>query len=125
MHEMGIAVRVVEIAISAIPPDIEDARIERINMRIGRLTAVVPESLHFCFNIARADTPLARASLVIEETPIVVECNECGAETTIDRPPFACSECGSGLVTVVSGRELEVLSIELADPEVVATEGRD
>ena len=125
MHEMGIAVRIVEIATSAIPPDIEDARIERINMRIGRLTAVVPESLHFCFNIARADTPLAGASLEMEETPIVVECSECATDTTIARPPFACSECGSGLVTVVSGRELEVLSIELADPEVAATWGRE
>jgi hydrogenase nickel incorporation protein HypA/HybF len=125
MHEMGIAVRIVEIATSAIPPDIEDARVERINMQIGRLTAVVPESLRFCFSIARSDTPLAGALLDIEETPIVVECKECGAKTTIEQPPFACSECGSGLVTVVSGRELDVLSIELADPEVAATEGRE
>lgn len=124
MHEMGIAVRIVEIAISAIPPDVEDARIERINMRIGRLTAVEPESLRFCFNIASSDTPLAGALLDIEETPIVVQCGECAADTTISRPPFACSECGSGAVAVVSGRELEVVSIELADPEVTATAGR-
>jgi hydrogenase nickel incorporation protein HypA/HybF len=124
MHEMGIAMRIVEIAISAIPPDIEDARIERVNLKVGRLTAVVPESLRFCFNIASSDTPLAGASLQIEETPVVVECGECGAETTIEHLPFACSECGSGKVTIVSGRELDVLSIELAEPEVESVEGR-
>ena len=116
--------RIVEIVLSAIPPDIEDARIERVNLKVGRLTAVVPESLRFCFNIASSDTPLASASLEIEETPIVVECGECGAETTIERPPFACSECGGGKVTIVSGRELDVLSIEMADPEVEAAERR-
>lgn len=124
MHEMGIATRIVEIAISAIPPDIEDARIERINLKVGRLTAVVPESLRFCFSIASSDTPLAGASLAIDETPIVVECDECGAETTIERPLFACSECGSGRVTIVSGRELDILSIEVADPEVEPSQGR-
>lgn len=125
MHEMGIAVRIVEIAISAIPPDIEDARIERVNLKVGRLTAVVPESLRFCFNIVSSDTPLAGASLEIEETPIVIECGECGAETTIEQPLFACSRCGGGKVTVVSGRELDILSIEMADPEVEAVEGRE
>jgi hydrogenase nickel incorporation protein HypA/HybF len=124
MHEMGIAMRIVEIAISAIPPDIEDARIERVNLKVGRLTAVVPESLRFCFNIASSDRPLAGAALEIEETPIVVECGMCGAETMIERPPFACSECGGGKVTIISGRELDVLSIEMADPEVKAAEGR-
>ena len=124
MHEMGIAMRIVEIAISAIPPDIEDARIERVNLKVGRLTAVVPESLRFCFNIASSDTPRAGASLEIEATRIVVECGRCGAETMIERPPFACSECGGGKVTIISGRELEVLSIEMADPEVKAAEGR-
>jgi hydrogenase nickel incorporation protein HypA/HybF len=124
MHEMGIAMRIVEIAISAIPPDIEDARIERVNLKVGRLTAVVPESLRFCFSIASSDTPLAGASLEIEETPIVVECDECGAETTIERPLFACGECGSGKVTIVSGRELDILSIEVADPEVEPNQGR-
>ena len=124
MHEMGIAMRIVEIATSAIPPDIEEARIERVNLKVGRLTAVVPESLRFCFNIASSDTPLAGASLEMEETPIVVECGKCGAETTIEQPPFACSECGGGNVTIISGRELNVLSIEMADPEVKAAEGR-
>src|SRR4030042_4431321 len=96
MHEMGIAMRIVEIATSAIPPDIEEARIERVNLKVGRLTAVVPESLRFCFNIASSDTPLAGATLEIEETPIVVECGMCGAETMIEGPPFACSAWGGG-----------------------------
>ena len=123
MHEMGIAMRIVEIAMEAIPPGIEDARIERVNLKVGRLTAVVPQSLRFCFNIATSDTPLAGASLQIEQTPIVVECGKCGAKTMIEEPPFACRECGGGEVTIVSGRELDVLSIEMADPGVKAAEG--
>ncbi len=124
MHEMGIARSIVEIAISAIPPEIENPRIERVNLRIGRLTAVMPESLRFCFGIAASETPLAGAMLDIEETPIVAECGECGGKTTMEQPPFVCGFCGCNRITIVSGRELAVLSIEMEDPETgTAAEG--
>ena len=54
MHEMAIAIQIVEIANAAVPADIEDVKVEAVNLRIGRLTAVVPESLRFCFGIVRA-----------------------------------------------------------------------
>ena len=66
MHEMGIAMQIVEIAIASIPADLENARIDRVNLKVGKLAAVVPESLHFCFQIASQDTPLYNADLHIE-----------------------------------------------------------
>ena len=67
MHEMGIAMQIVEIAIASIPDDLKNARIGRVNLKVGKLAAVVPESLHFCFQIATQDTPLYNADLHIEE----------------------------------------------------------
>ncbi|MBU1896129.1 hydrogenase maturation nickel metallochaperone HypA, partial [Patescibacteria group bacterium] len=49
--------------------------------------------------------------------PVVVHCNECGLSSTIEKPPFVCSKCGNGGIEIVSGRELMVVSIELADEE--------
>ncbi len=117
MHEMGIAMQIVEIASASIPADIDDVRVERINLKVGKLTAVVPESLRFCFQIVAQETLFCDADLNIEEIPIVAKCNDCNIEWTISEPAFICQECNSGSVEIISGRELDVNSIEIAHEE--------
>ncbi len=115
MHEMGIAMQVAEIAIASIPDDIKDARIERVNLKVGRLAAVVPESLRFCFEIIAKDTSLAGAELYIEEIPVKAKCRKCHNEWTIKEPVFICEKCRSGEIDIISGRELDIVSIEVAE----------
>ncbi|MDM8515367.1 hydrogenase maturation nickel metallochaperone HypA [Desulfobacterales bacterium HSG16] len=115
MHEMGIAMQVLKIASASVPDDMKDARVEKVNLKVGKLAAVVPKSLRFCFEIITKDTPLAGASLVIEEVPVIAECNECGNRWTISGPVFKCSRCDSGAINVLSGQELEISSIEIED----------
>ena len=114
MHEMGIAMQIIEIASSSIPAEMENPSVARVNIRVGKLTAVVPSSLTFCFNIAAQETPLAGAELSIEEVPVVARCRKCGHEWTISGPDFSCENCGDGDVDLLSGRELEIVSLELA-----------
>jgi len=115
MHEMGIAMQIVEIAGEAIPPGIENPSVAKVNIRVGKLTAVVPTSLTFCFNIATQDTPLAGAELAIEEVPVVARCKQCGHEWIISGPDFSCEKCRAGEVDILSGRELDIVSIELKE----------
>lgn len=115
MHEMGIAMQVVEIATAAIPEGMEGSRVERVNLRVGKLSAVVPDSLRFCFDILIRDTPLANASLNIQEVPVSAQCGDCGHAWTAERPEFLCPRCGGGAVQLLSGQELEIVSIDIAD----------
>jgi len=115
MHEMGIAMQVAEIATASIPADMKDARIERINLKVGKLAAVVPESLRFCFEIIAKDTPLAGVELHIEEIPVIARCRECDTQWTITGPVFTCQKCQSGSIEIISGQELDIESIEIAD----------
>jgi hydrogenase nickel incorporation protein HypA/HybF len=115
MHEMGIAMQIVDIAVSSIPPGVKNPSVARINLRIGKLTAIVPSSLRFCFEIAAQDTPLAGAELVIEEPPITVRCKSCGHQWTVTSPNFICEKCQSGQVDILTGREFDIVSLELAD----------
>jgi hydrogenase nickel incorporation protein HypA/HybF len=117
MHEMGIALQIVEIATASIPADMGPARVERVNLKIGRLAAVVPDSLRFCFEIVTRDTPLSGAELSIEESPVVARCKSCGLRWTIDEPVFTCRACGGGELEILSGRELDIVSIEVARKE--------
>ncbi|MBW2573955.1 MAG: hydrogenase maturation nickel metallochaperone HypA [Deltaproteobacteria bacterium] len=117
MHEMGIAMEIVEITIASIPAGMQGHRVERVNLKIGKLSAVVPESLRFCFEIVAKDTPLCDAELNIEEVPVVVRCRDCNSQETINEPVFACRKCSSGSVEVISGQELDITSIEIADED--------
>jgi len=115
MHEMGIAAEIVEIAEASIPEELPNARVECVNVEIGRLAAVVPESLRFCFNIMIENTRLAGAKLHIREISVKAHCQACGHEWTIDTPVFTCVKCDSGALDILSGRELDISSIEIAE----------
>ena len=112
---MGIAHQLVTIALAAIPDDIEKPRVEKLNLRIGKLAAVVEHSLSFCLEVLTKETPLEGAELVIDAVPVCLRCESCKHEWQTQAPAFGCPACKSGQVTMISGREIEISSIELAD----------
>lgn len=115
---MGVAQQLANIALASIPTDIEAPRVERLNLRIGKLAAVVEDSLRFCFEIITQETPLEGASLIIEDVPVQARCKGCDHHWTVEGPVFTCPACREGAVEVLSGRELEIISLELADDPV-------
>ncbi|MFB3813393.1 MAG: hydrogenase maturation nickel metallochaperone HypA [Terriglobales bacterium] len=115
MHEMGIALEILNVAMAAIPPDMRDAKVEALNIKVGKLSGVVPQSLRFCFDVAVSDTPFAGVRLNIEEVPIEVECRDCGARMIIETAHFVCRGCQGARLELISGRELLVTSVEVAD----------
>jgi hydrogenase nickel incorporation protein HypA/HybF len=117
MHEMGIALQIIEIATDSIPPDAGDVRVEKINLKIGKLAAVVPDSLRFCFDVAVKDSPLEGAKLFIQTLPVVARCRDCDAQWTINGPAFVCENCSSGSLEILSGRELDIESIEIVQKD--------
>ena len=117
MHEMGIAMEIIDIAVASIPVEMEAARVESVNLRVGKLSAIVPESLRFCFDVAIKETRLEGAELNIEQVPVVAMCKECGAKWTIEEPAFSCKKCKSGSIELISGKELDIISIEVMDED--------
>lgn len=117
MHEMGIALQIIEIATGAIPAGTRACCVEQVNIKVGKLSAVVPDSLRFCFDIASRETALAGARLAIEEIPVTARCNGCGNRWTINEAVFLCPACESGDIQLLSGRELNIESIEIKDDE--------
>jgi hydrogenase nickel incorporation protein HypA/HybF len=117
MHEMGIAMEIIDIARASIPEDMQGAKIQRVNLQVGKLSAIVPDSLRFCFDLATKETPLEGAELVIEELDVVARCKDCQAQWTVTEPVFTCTACQSGAIDILSGRELDITSIEIEDEE--------
>jgi len=94
-----------------------DARVAKIHLKIGKLSAIVSESLRFCFEIAAKDTALEHAVLAIEEMPVVARCKDCRHQWTIEGAAFSCEKCRGGAIELLSGRELDIHSIEIEDYE--------
>jgi hydrogenase nickel incorporation protein HypA/HybF len=115
MHEMGIAMQIVEIATASIPEHLKNSRVQGVYLKIGKLSSVVPDSLRFCFDIVSKDSAIAGAVLYIEEIPVTARCKSCENHWTIDGPAFSCPRCGSGTIDLTSGQELDISSIELED----------
>lgn len=115
MHEMGIAMQIIEIATAAIPEGLPKGCVERVTVKVGKLSAVVPDSLKFCFDIVSKDTPIDGAQLVIEEIPVRARCCGCLKEWTLHGSVFSCPACNSGDIKLISGQELNIESIEVAD----------
>ncbi len=117
MHEMGIAMQIIEIALDSIPPNLQGKAVEKVNLKVGKLSAIVPESLRFCFDVVARDTLLAGSKLNIEEIPVKAKCRDCHFEWTINDPEFTCKNCQGGAIDIIAGRELDIESIEIADRE--------
>jgi len=114
MHELGIAQNILQIVQQSVPAD-QAADVRLIRMRIGQLSGVVPDSLSFCFAAIINETAMQRASLDIEQVPVIAECKDCKHRFGMEEWAFSCPSCNSKNLQLISGRELEVVEIELAD----------
>jgi len=108
MHELAIAQDIVD----AVCARADGRRVRRVTVRIGKLTAVVPAAMRFCFDLAVEGTVADGAELAIEERPGAARCRTCGAEVELADPILLCP-CGSADLAVTAGRELQIVSMEV------------
>ncbi len=117
MHELSIASQIVALAADHCRRSGAD-RVAAVTLRIGWLACVQADALHFSFELAREGTPLAGAILRIVDVPVRVWCPACAAERELPGiQRFACPACGTATGDIRAGRELDLESIELTQPE--------
>ena len=114
MHEMSIAVNIVDIVKLELAKN-EASQLKSIKLKIGKMSAVEPESLSFCFGAITEGTDMEGARLDIEEVPIRGRCRNCSAEFELDRYfSTPCPGCGGASSELISGKELDIVSMEVA-----------
>ena len=112
MHELSIAQHIVDIVEEAVRPE-PGAQVARVVVRIGRMVAVFPESLSFCYGAITDGTALSGSALVVEEVPVRVLCRTCGETTELESFALRCGGCGGVDLKVTSGDEMLVSHIEV------------
>ena len=113
MHELAICQALIKQLEQAAAPH-QPAVIDRVVLSVGPLSGVEPTLLKRAFEVARAGTFAAGASLEIRTGPIRVHCSSCGQESEARANRLLCAACGEWRVSVVSGEELLLLSLDLS-----------
>ena len=116
MHELSLSSAIVNTVVK----HAAGRRVSSVQMRIGALRQVVPDSLDFYFDIVARDTVCEGAALHQELIPGRLRCAGCEREWEMEFPMFRCESCGGVDVAVVSGEEFEVESIEVEEVECTA-----
>jgi len=119
MHELSIAMSIIEGA-SREAMIRGGAQVHAVHLKLGPLSGVVKDALLFSYYLACEGTPLDGSELIIDEVPVVVYCPNCETDQTLDSiQRFCCPTCGTLTPNVVSGKELELVAIEITDDGAV------
>ena len=109
MHELAITQEIIEI----VQERAGARKVSRVVIEIGKLSAVLPDAVRFCFDLCAEGTPVEGAVLEIEEPAGRARCRVCGGEVALDRPFGRCG-CGSTDLDWISGEELRIRTMEVA-----------
>lgn len=112
MHELSIAENILKIVESNIN-SYNFKKVKAINLKVGKLTAVVSSSLVFAFEVLSSGGVFEGAKINIKEIPIEIICRDCKQKGEIENYHFVCPSCESENIEIISGRELLVEDVEI------------
>ena len=119
MHELSIADAVREI----VERNARGRQVVAVELRIGHLRQVVPDSLEFAWQLVTTGTALDGAELRTDYVAASAHCRACKGDTELKGFPACCGACGSPDVDISGGDELLVEALELEEDEALARTG--
>jgi len=108
MHELGITQEI----LALVSEHSAGRKVTRVVVEIGKLSAVLPDAVRFCFDLCSEGTVAEGARLEIIETPGRARCRTCAAELTLEQPFGRCG-CGGTDLDWLAGDELKVKEMEV------------
>ena len=112
MHEMSIALSIVDIATDICHQE-QKSYASKIGLEIGQLSGIQYEALEFVWPIAVEGTVLEKAEKEIIKVKGEANCLECGHRFSVQHHYDNCPQCQSFLKEVTKGKELKVKYLEV------------
>ena len=112
MHELALAQDIVAVICEKVTGD--PSKITRINIDLGTFSGAVAESLEWGLKITMEEKNAPGAAININRIAAVARC-ECGEEYQLDDILETCSKCGSINRELVSGMDIVINSVEIAE----------
>jgi hydrogenase nickel incorporation protein HypA/HybF len=112
MHEVGIAQNIIEQVEKKVAEINQTVRVLKISVRLGKLAGVNAEALQFGFDIAKKNSRIPFAQIVVREIPASVSCPSCQKNYSVEKLESKCKNCGNGPLKIISGKEISLEGLE-------------
>jgi hydrogenase nickel incorporation protein HypA/HybF len=110
MHELGIAMRIAEIA-ARVARQERLQNVDVVHVEVGELSGIVPEALTYSFESVTKNGFPGKARLEINLIPAKAKCNACQTEFRPEGFISVCPDCEGIDCDIISGMELFIKSI--------------
>jgi len=112
MHEGDFTQAVVDHVLKTLEA-YPQGRVKRVQLKTGEMLHIVQESVQFYYDLLTKDTNAAGAQVEVEEVPVRIVCG-CGYDGGVkDHHVLVCPTCASRKVEVMSGKEIELVNVEI------------
>ncbi|RKY87218.1 hydrogenase maturation nickel metallochaperone HypA [candidate division KSB1 bacterium] len=112
MHEFSLAMDIFNIVLETAKKE-KVKKVYSIKLEVGKLMAVIPDSLLFSFETISRGTILEDTKLEIDEVPVKARCKNCKREFEVNELFFMCPYCKSTDLKIISGRDMFIKSLEV------------
>jgi hydrogenase nickel incorporation protein HypA/HybF len=112
MHELSVTESILEISLRH-ANQANARRITNLYLVIGQLASIVDDSVQFYWDIVSKDTIAEGAVLHFRRLPATLLCLECNHQFVPSGDGYACPECSSDHVKVISGEEFYMEAIDI------------
>jgi len=120
MHESSIAIELVDQVVEAARKHRAHI-IEVVEVQVGVMREIDPESLELAFSAASIGTIAEGASLKITKERIIAVCRVCDCLLAPDHLLSTCPRCGQADVRIVAGNNILLKSLTCRTVEEVLT----
>ena len=110
MHELSIAISIVDLAIDQ-AAKASASRVSEVELDIGVLSGIEYEALEFSLGVAAKDTLLEDTLFRINRVEPVAECPDCGHLYSPEGVFSHCPECQKPGIRLIRGSELQIKSL--------------
>jgi len=110
MHELSIVMSIIDIAKQQME-GADATIIEEIELEIGDLSGIEPQSFEFAWKEAVKNTPLQFAERKINYVEGLATCLDCMIDFSVKQLYDACPVCGGHFLNIKKGKELKVKSL--------------
>ncbi|MFO7964520.1 MAG: hydrogenase maturation nickel metallochaperone HypA [Desulfobacterales bacterium] len=115
MHELPVTESILNVALTHAKKN-QVQKITAIHLQVGELSDLEDEWMQRYFDYLSKDSIAAGARLVIERTPVIMQCEECPESFHVDlksENEIVCPACKGKNCKLVSGRGYFVKSMEV------------
>jgi hydrogenase nickel incorporation protein HypA/HybF len=112
MHELSVTDSLLKLAIQHATAA-KAARVTELHLVVGQLSSIVDDSVQFYWDMISQGTICEGARLNFRRVAATMSCLDCNTIYTLNGELSACPQCQSERVTIKSGEEFYLDSIEV------------